>query len=391
MALELSATRAVLVLAGSACLSLLSAPPASAAVTAYAIADHCASPRSIGWVADSVSSETWAQVSFGIIDGGPELQNRKIYSGHYPWQVPPGASCTVITAYRLSNQPSGPASGNTEANGGPPGGWTKYLATGCATGFSAATTAAGVTCVVGAPLTGPACIAALVGAGVTSFCQGVLYGLQENSPDWILLSTEGDSAVPSTLSIPFAVTNQGDGDWLSFAIDGQEFWRQPLANFNVNEIHYADVPTSLLVAGTSPIFTFYLESTGQSGAGVLFSFNGPDSDSDGFVDLADNCPFSPNGGQLDAGGIGAGSAPDGIGDACQCGDVTGNGSITTADAVAVTRSLLVPPTSVLSQPALCDVGGSAGCSTADAVIVTRAVLVPPTATIQQKCAPALKP
>jgi len=91
------------------------------------------------------------------------------------------------------------------------------------------------------------------------------------------------------------------------------------------------------------------------------------------------------------GGIGAGSAPDGIGDACQCGDVTGNGFITTANAVAVTRSLLVPPTSVLTQPALCDVGGSAGCSTADAVIVTRAMLVPPTAAIQQKCAPALEP
>jgi uncharacterized repeat protein (TIGR01451 family) len=114
-----------------------------------------------------------------------------------------------------------------------------------------------------------------------------------------------------------------------------------------------------------------------------------DKDGDGLSDWLDNCPSFANPNQADVGGIGAASGPDGIGDVCQCGDVNGNGRVTTADATIVTRSLLVPPTATLARPDLCNVGGSAGCTTADAVIVTRALLVPPTATVQQVCAPGL--
>ena len=58
----------------------------------------------------------------------------------------------------------------------------------------------------------------------------------------------------------------------------------------------------------------------------------------------DNCPFEPNAGQADTGGIGVGSPPDGIGDACQCGDVNGDGFVTSADSAIILRSQLVPPT-----------------------------------------------
>jgi len=115
----------------------------------------------------------------------------------------------------------------------------------------------------------------------------------------------------------------------------------------------------------------------------------PDADGDGVGDASDNCPHAPNPSQSDVGGLGAAALPDGIGDACQCGDVSGNGRVTTADAILITRSLLVPPTATLANPALCDVGGSAGCTPADAVIATRALLAPPTASIGQVCAPAL--
>jgi hypothetical protein len=114
-----------------------------------------------------------------------------------------------------------------------------------------------------------------------------------------------------------------------------------------------------------------------------------DADGDGVGDVGDNCPHFANSGQADIGGIGASSGPDGIGDACQCGDVSGNGRVTTADATLITRSLLVPPTATLARADLCNVGGSAACTTADAVIVTRALLVPPTATVGQVCAAAL--
>jgi len=124
--------------------------------------------------------------------------------------------------------------------------------------------------------------------------------------------------------------------------------------------------------------------------GNVFDHTGDlDSDLDSVADIVDNCPSFANPSQSDSGGIGAASGPDGIGDACQCGDVNGNGRVTTADATLVTRSLLVPPTAVLAEPQQCNVGGSAACTTADAVIITRALLVPPTAAVQQVCAPAL--
>lgn len=117
----------------------------------------------------------------------------------------------------------------------------------------------------------------------------------------------------------------------------------------------------------------------------------PDSDGDGVTDDVDNCVYAANPDQLDRGGVGAGSLPDGVGDACQCGDVSADGRVTTVDAVLIARSLLTPPTAVLANPPLCDVGGAAGCTLSDAVIVRGALLVPPTTSIAPVCAPARPP
>jgi hypothetical protein len=61
----------------------------------------------------------------------------------------------------------------------------------------------------------------------------------------------------------------------------------------------------------------------------------PDTDADNVCDGSgtgggacsagpDLCPYAPNGVETDSGGIDTGT-PDGIGDGCQCGDVTDNG------------------------------------------------------------------
>lgn len=114
-----------------------------------------------------------------------------------------------------------------------------------------------------------------------------------------------------------------------------------------------------------------------------------DLDADGVADTNDNCRFASNPDQLDRGGIGVVAPPDGIGDVCQCGDVTGDGKVTIADAVVIQRALLIPPTATQTNPQLCNVGGNPTCSVADAVIIRRANLVPATATVAQVCAPAL--
>jgi N-acetylneuraminic acid mutarotase len=110
-----------------------------------------------------------------------------------------------------------------------------------------------------------------------------------------------------------------------------------------------------------------------------------DADGDGVPDASDVCPSAPDPGQEDRGGVGAGSASDGIGDACQCGDVSGDGRVTIADSTLVARSLLAPPTATLARPELCDADASPGCGLADAVTIRRALLSPPTAAIGRAC------
>lgn len=88
------------------------------------------------------------------------------------------------------------------------------------------------------------------------------------------------------------------------------------------------------------------------GRGQLNLTDAPhDIDRDGVPDLQDNCPYVPNPDQQDAGGIGPGSVPDGIGDACQCGDADGDGSLTVADLTRLKRAARgLPP--LLVRPEL---------------------------------------
>jgi len=105
-------------------------------------------------------------------------------------------------------------------------------------------------------------------------------------------------------------------------------------------------------------------------------------------DCDDNCPYAWNPDQLDTGGTGVGSIPDGIGNACQCGDVSGDGQVSSVDVAIVMRALMLPPRSTMVRPDLCNVGGSLDCTSADAAIAFRALMTPPLATIQQQCEPA---
>jgi hypothetical protein len=106
------------------------------------------------------------------------------------------------------------------------------------------------------------------------------------------------------------------------------------------------------------------------------------------LDCRDNCPHAPNPLQEDAGGVGPTSTPDGIGDACQCGDVDGNGRVTVADAFSILQALRDPPGPSPPNLDLCDVGGAAACTTDDAVAIWRAQFAGGWP-LRQRCAPAL--
>ena len=111
----------------------------------------------------------------------------------------------------------------------------------------------------------------------------------------------------------------------------------------------------------------------------------PDSDGDGLLDGHDNCVLTHNISQTDSGGVNN-SDPDGIGDACQCGDQNADGKVTNTDAVLIQRHILG-----LSSPFnadLCNVNGDGSCSNTDAVIIKRAVLGLPPGVVQ-KCVAAV--
>jgi len=118
----------------------------------------------------------------------------------------------------------------------------------------------------------------------------------------------------------------------------------------------------------------------------------PDTDGDGIPDSIDNCPYTYNPDQTDTGGVGSGSPLDGIGDACQCGDVTGDGVVDISDKTILSRSLagLGPYGSVAAMPGFnkCDVTADGLCNLSDKTVIGRALagLGPG---IQQKCTAAI--
>jgi hypothetical protein len=114
-----------------------------------------------------------------------------------------------------------------------------------------------------------------------------------------------------------------------------------------------------------------------------------DSDADAIQSFRDNCPFAFNPTQTDSGGIDD-VAADGIGDACQCGDVDDDGIVDALDVIAYRGFLAAPALAPLSPAgvAKCSVIDSPGpCEILD-VTVTQRVLVPLLPDVEQVCAAA---
>lgn len=142
-------------------------------------------------------------------------------------------------------------------------------------------------------------------------------------------------------------------------------------------------------------FTLYNDLTGipasaYNSDGDLVNLEGTviqdlgDTDGDGITSLLDNCPDTYNPDQTDRGGVDSNSS-DGIGDACQCGDISGDGKITNTDSVLIKRHLLGLPSKFDAD--FCDVNGDTLCTNTDAVLIQRSILgLPPG--ISQSCVAA---
>jgi hypothetical protein len=126
----------------------------------------------------------------------------------------------------------------------------------------------------------------------------------------------------------------------------------------------------------SPTLLEQFDDTGSSLNDFVFGFPAPRNNANtvGPVDLdpvppaSDNCPFFPNPDQADA-------DVDGRGNACECGDQTGDGVNTVADLVAINQAIFNP---ALATP-LCDANGDLLCSVSD-IVATNAEIFSPTST-----------
>jgi lysophospholipase L1-like esterase len=89
-----------------------------------------------------------------------------------------------------------------------------------------------------------------------------------------------------------------------------------------------------------------------------------DADADGVLDATDNCVHTANPGQEDVAGL-FGPPADGIGDACQCGDVTGDGGIDLLDAATYQRGLAGVLPTLLNEDKCSVIGGRLDCDPND--------------------------
>ncbi len=115
-------------------------------------------------------------------------------------------------------------------------------------------------------------------------------------------------------------------------------------------------------------------ANGPNEAGVPGVGNQTDSDGDEVGDACDNCPLRPNPNQIDTGGVASpgdpqGNLPDGIGNLCQCGDVTNNGRVNQQD-LDTQRDALAGVPSLISAPEKCNTKGPIDVSFQDAFGVT---------------------
>jgi hypothetical protein len=97
-----------------------------------------------------------------------------------------------------------------------------------------------------------------------------------------------------------------------------------------------------------------------------------DTDRDGIANEFDNCPFVANASQADNGGLGFSTTADGIGNACQCGDVTGEGQVNDTDAAFIKRHALGLSAPLFLVPDNCDVSGDGLCNGVDGTLIRHA-------------------
>ena len=98
-----------------------------------------------------------------------------------------------------------------------------------------------------------------------------------------------------------------------------------------------------------------------------------DADGDGIPDTSDNCVHTANADQLDVGSL-HGLGSDGIGDACQCGDVNDDGNVDLLDVALYQRGLAGVTPAALPEDKCSVIGGRVDCEPNDRQTLREAIV-----------------
>ncbi|HTO53639.1 MAG TPA: carboxylesterase family protein [Myxococcota bacterium] len=180
--------------------------------------------------------------------------------------------------------------------------------------------------------------------------------------------------------------------WTSFAADGNPIATPAWGEFDPgpgNPASQGSVLTWNLDTANNLTNTFVQAITLRDGrcAELADPANNLNSDFDSFTNDQDNCPFATNSDQADAGAVGTDPA-DGIGDRCQCGDVSDNGIVDAGDVTLLRKALAGSTPLTTHGLSKCLVEGTtAACDIVNVSVLRRrlATLAPG---ISQSCAAA---
>jgi para-nitrobenzyl esterase len=182
--------------------------------------------------------------------------------------------------------------------------------------------------------------------------------------------------------------------WTSYAADGNPIATPAWGEFDPgpgNPASQGSVYTWNLDPSNNLIDTFVQAGTLRDGrcSQLADPNNDLNADYDSFTNDRDNCPFATNSDQADSGAIGTDPA-DGIGDRCQCGDVSDNGIVDGTD-VTLLRQALASKTPLTTRGlSKCLVEGTTGaCDIVNVAVLRRRLATPALAPgVSQSCVAA---
>ncbi|MCP4002884.1 MAG: hypothetical protein GY725_01685 [bacterium] len=161
-----------------------------------------------------------------------------------------------------------------------------------------------------------------------------------------------------------------------------------IRNFEVGEVASTGAPSAAFSYTTDPL------SRRLSGIQVTPAATVADADGDRILDAVDNCAFQFNPDQSDVGSVVAypaesGSPPDGIGDVCQCGDVSGDGEIELWSDPVKILSWRYFGSSAPAAPQKCNTDAYSDCDKGDYYPLMWSVFDGTQNFAQQTCLPAI--